>query len=205
MSLAELRITSLQFLRDRVIGDSQAQADDANVAALGLISSFGRVGLGFIQALFALLPDRSQIESIFATEVWSGIEGQPAIGLVHRLFRLGGGNQRATSLTFYKALQVAGWDLAAKEAGLPLHRLLSSRRDRVNAFASGRDFHLSDYAFQTRSAHAASAGGKAFKIEVGHEDFARDLRRLTLLKGVVSKVSQLMVDANGAWMPRKRW
>ena len=75
----------------------------------------------------------------------------------------------------------------------------------MKAYASGRDFHLSDDAFQTRFAHTASVGCNAFKIEVGLEDFARDLRRLTLLKGVVSKVSQLMADANWAWMPRKRW
>ena len=148
------------------------------MAALVLISSFGRVGLGFIQTLFTPLPDRSEIESIFATEVWPGIEGQPAIGLVHRVSWPRGGNQRATSLPFCEALQVALWDLAAKEAGVPLHRLLGSRRDRVKAYASGLDFHLSDDAFQTLLAHAASVGYTAFTIKVGRKDFARDLHRL---------------------------
>lgn len=189
MSLAELRITSRQFLPDRGIGDSQMQTDVAKIAALGLISSFGRVGLGFIQTLSTPLPDRSKIESIFATEVWPGIEGRPAIGLVHCLSRPWGGNQRATSLPFNEALQVALWDVAAKEAGLSLHRLLGSRRDRVKAYASGLNRHLSDDAFQTRFAHVASVGCTAFKTKVGYKDFARDLRRLTLLKGVVSKVS----------------
>ena len=95
MSLAEFRITRFQFARDRVIGDSQVRADDANVAALELISSSGQVGLGFIQTLFTPLPDRSEIERIFAAEVWPGIEGQAAIGLVHRVSRPRGGNQRA--------------------------------------------------------------------------------------------------------------
>ena len=199
MSLAEFRITRFQFARDRVIGDSQVQADDANVAALELISASGKVGLGFVQTLFTPLPDQSEIERIFAAEVWPGLQGQPAIGLVHRVARPRGGQQRAASLPFHEAVQVALWDLAAKEAGLPLHRLLGSCRDRVKAYASGLDFHLPDDAFQALFAHAATLGYTAFKIKVGHADFARDLHRLDLLRRVIPAGSQVMVDANEAW------
>ena len=44
-------------------------------------------------------------------------------------------------------MQVALWDLAAKQVGLPLHKLLGSRRDKVRAYAAGLDFHLSDDEF----------------------------------------------------------
>lgn len=199
MSITAFRITRFQFARDRVIGDSQVRADDANVAALELISASGAVGLGFVQTLFTPLPDQSEIERIFAAEVWPGIEGQPAIGLVHALGRPRGGNQRSLSLPFHEALQVALWDLAAKEAGLPLHRLLGSRRDRVKAYASGLDFHLADDDFQALFAHATAIGYTAFKIKVGHADFARDLHRLDLLRRVIPAGSQVMVDANEAW------
>lgn len=199
MSLAEFRITRFQFARDRVIGDSQVMADDANVAAVELISASGQVGLGFIQTLFTPLPDQSEIERIFATEVWPGLVGQPAIGLVHRVARPRGGQQRTASLPFHEAVQVALWDLAAKEAGLPLHRLLGSRRDRVKAYASGLDFHLPDDDFQALFAHAAAIGYTAFKIKVGHADFDRDLHRLDLLRRVIPAGSQVMVDANEAW------
>ncbi len=203
MSLAEFRITRFQFARDRVIGDSQVRADDANVAALELISTTGQVGLGFVQTLFTPLPDQSEIERIFAAEVWPGIVDQPALGLVHRVSRPRGGNQRGPSLPFHEALQVALWDLAAKEAGLPLHRLLGSQRDRVRAYASGLDFHLPDDAFQALFAHAASVGYTAFKIKVGHPDFDRDLHRLALLKAVIPAGSKVMVDANEAWSAKE--
>ncbi|MGO7785828.1 hypothetical protein ACC717_38385 [Rhizobium ruizarguesonis] len=36
-------------------------------------------------------------------------------------------------MPFHEALQFALWDLAAKEVGLPLHKLLGSRRDRENS------------------------------------------------------------------------
>ncbi|MEO6299881.1 MAG: mandelate racemase/muconate lactonizing enzyme family protein, partial [Paracoccaceae bacterium] len=199
MTLTQFRITRFQFARDRVIGDSQVAADDVNCAALELISASGAVGLGFIQTLFTPLPDQTEIERIFAAEVWPWLEGQPAIALVHRVNRPRGGNQRATSLPFHEALQVALWDMAAQEVGMPLHKLLGSRRVSVKAYASGLDFHLSDEAFQSLFAHAASLGYRAFKIKVGHPEFDRDLHRLDLLKAVIPAGSDVMIDSNEAW------
>ncbi|MGO6668292.1 enolase C-terminal domain-like protein, partial [Rhizobium ruizarguesonis] len=169
------------------------------MAALELIGETGNVGLGFIQTLFHPLPDQAEIEAVFKHEAWPAIVGQEAIGLVHRVSRPRGGNQRAFSLPFHEALQVALWDLAAKEVGLPLHKLLGSRRDRVRAYASGLDFHLSDEAFCALFSHAAALGYQAFKIKVGHPDFRRDMRRLDLLKEVVPAGSQIMIDPNEAW------
>ncbi|MFS8112575.1 mandelate racemase/muconate lactonizing enzyme family protein [Rhizobium jaguaris] len=203
MSIAAFRITRFQFARDRIIGDSQVRADDANVAALELVSDSGQVGLGFIQTLFSPLPDQAEIERVFATEVWPGLERQRAIALVHRVNRPRGGNQRATSLPFHEALQVALWDLAAKEVGLPLHTLLGSRRNRVKAYASGLDFHLSDDDYQALFAHAAAIGYRAFKIKVGHADFERDLHRLALLKQVVPASSEVMIDVNEGWSSKE--
>jgi len=94
---------------------------------------------------------------------------------------------------------VALWDLAAKQAGLPLHQMLGSRRNRVRAYASGLDFHLSDSEFEAFFAHADAIGYSAFKIKVGHPDFERDLSRLKLLAKSVRPGAQIMIDANEAW------
>lgn len=199
MRIAEFRITRFQFARDRVIGDSQVRADDANVAALELIADSGEVGLGFIQTLFFPLPDEAEIVRVFESEAWPHLQGQPPAGLCHRVGRPRGGNQRAYTLPFHEALQVALWDLAAKEVKLPLHRLLGSRKDRVRAYASGLDFHLSDDEFSDFFAYADSLGYNAFKIKVGHPDFERDLHRLSLLAKAVRPGAQFMIDANEAW------
>ena len=199
MRLSEFRITRFQFARDRVIGDSQVRADDVNIAALELIADTGAVGLGFIQTLFHPLPDQAEIERVFRSEAWPSLEGQPPAALVHRVSRPRGGNQRAYTLPFHEALQVALWDLAAKEVGLPLHKLLGSRRERVEAYASGLDFHLSDEEFARFFAHADAIGYRAFKIKVGSPDFDWDLNRLKILKDVVRKDALVMVDANEAW------
>ena len=45
---------------------------------------------------------------------------------------------------FEEAINQACWDLAAKQAGLPLYRLLGGTNGRVRTYASGLDYHLSD-------------------------------------------------------------
>lgn len=199
MRIVEFRITRFQFARDRVIGDSQVRADDVNIAALELIADTGAVGLGFIQTLFFPLPDEAEIKRVFLSEVWPGLDGQPPAGLVHRVGRPRGGNQRAFALPFHEALQVALWDLAAQEVQLPLHKLLGSRRGKVRAYASGLDFHLSDDDFVEFFGHADAIGYDAFKIKVGNPDFEWDLHRLALLAKAVRPGAKIMIDANEAW------
>jgi L-alanine-DL-glutamate epimerase-like enolase superfamily enzyme len=186
MRLTEFRVTRFQFARDRVIGDSQVRADAVHVASLELVAESGQVGLGFIQTLFAV-------------EAWPGLVGQQPMALVHRVGRPRGGNQRGFTLPFHEALQVALWDLAAKQAGLPLHEMLGGRRDRVRAYASGLDYHLSDDDFAALFAHADAIGYRAFKIKVGHPDFERDMSRLRLLARTVRPGAGIMIDANEAW------
>jgi L-alanine-DL-glutamate epimerase-like enolase superfamily enzyme len=199
MRLAHFRITRFQYARDRVIGDSQVRADQMHVAALELIADDGLVGLGFVQTLFLPLPDQSELERIFDIEVWPGLHGEEPAALAHRISRPRGGNQRGFSVPFQEALQHALWDLTAKQLDMPLWKLLGGARDRVRAYASGLDFHLSDDEFTGLFARADAAGFSAFKIKVGHSDFERDLHRLDLLRRTVRKDALFMIDANEAW------
>ena len=149
------------------------------------------------------MPDHDDTVRVFEEEAWPALVGQPTSSLVHRVTRPRGGNQRAFSLPFYEAIQVALWDLAAKQAGLPLHRFLGSRRGRVRAYASGLDYHLNDADFEAFFQRADAQGFEAFKIKVGHPDFDRDLSRLKLLNKAVRPNAILMIDANEAWRPKE--
>ncbi|MEO8245152.1 MAG: mandelate racemase/muconate lactonizing enzyme family protein [bacterium] len=199
MQITSFELTRFQFARDRVIGDSQVRTDEVNVAALELSDDRGNTGLGFAQVLFQPLPPLDEIVRIFTAEVWPGLVGQNPASLAHRVNRPRGGNQRNYTLPFHEAVQVALWDLTAKQAGLPLHVLLGSRRDRVRAYASGLDFHLSDQEFVEFFGHADALGYSAFKIKVGHPDFERDLHRLALLARTVRPGARIMIDPNEAW------
>jgi L-alanine-DL-glutamate epimerase-like enolase superfamily enzyme len=197
--LKEYHLTRFQFARDRTIGDSQVCINEANIAAIELVDEQGNVGLGFAQGLIVPLPDQKEIDRVFASEVWPHLEAKSPISLVHQIKRPRGGNQRNLSLPFEEAIQVALWDLAAKQSGLSLHVMLGSQRDKVRAYASGLDYHLSDEEFTTFFGHADAIGYSAFKIKVGHPDFERDLHRLDLLKKAVRPGALVMIDANEAW------
>ena len=199
MRIEAFELTRFQFPRDRVIGDSQVRTDEVQIAALELIDEKGERGLGFAQALLVPLPQLDEVQRVFADEVWPSLRGEEPLALVHRVNRPRGGNQRAPTLPFGEAVQVALWDLAAKQVGMPLHKLLGSRRDRVQAYASGLDYHLSDAEFVELFGRADALGYRAFKIKVGHPDFERDLHRLALLKKTVRSDAKIMIDANEAW------
>jgi L-alanine-DL-glutamate epimerase-like enolase superfamily enzyme len=203
MRITSFRITRFQFLRDRVIGDSQVAIDQLHAGTLELIGEKGTVGLGFFGSLFHPLPALAEIERIFREEVWPGLEGQEPGALVHRVTKPRGGNRRGMSLPFGEAVQQALWDLFAKDLGMPLSRLLGATRDRVRAYASGLCYHLSDDEFSAFFARANELGYSAFKIKVGHPDVEWDLNRLRLLVKAVRKDALIMVDANEAWSAKE--
>ncbi len=118
MRIADFRLTRFQYARDRVIGDSQVRADQMHVATVELIADNGLVGLGFASQLFYPLPDLAELERVFRSEVWPGLKDQEPAGLIHRVSRPRGGNQRAFSLPFGESLQHALWE-SRRQAARP--------------------------------------------------------------------------------------
>lgn len=202
-SIKGFTITRFAFARDRMIGDSQVGITECHVGALELHCDDGLTGLGFFLNLFHPLPDRAELERAFRVEALPGLLGKPPAGLIHRVGRPRGGNNRALSFGFGEAIDQALWDIAAKQAGLPLYRYLGGTNPRVRAYASGLDFHLSDAHYVSFFRQAKALGFSAFKIKIGHPDLAWDLKRLRLLDEAVGKGATVMVDANEAWTPKE--
>ena len=202
-TLTEFRITRFQYPRIRPVGDSQVRSEEVNVATLELIDGEGRVGLGFVQALFTVLPDADEIARIFAEQAWPNLEGKRPIELAMAVRHARGGNARRMTLPFEEAIQHAVWDLLAQQQDMPLWRMLGGDRESVPVYASGLDFHLSDADFTELFGSAAEQGYDAFKIKVGHPDLARDLHRLDLLRQAVGAGRKVMVDANEAWTAQR--
>ena len=117
-------------------------------------------------------------------------------------------------------LDTAIWDLMAREAGLPLYRLLGGYRKEVRAYASagfyaeGKD--AAGLADEARG--YVEAGFRHVKIKVGrtydtpvnplvHMDapgfatvtLAEDLRRVGAVRKAIGDDVHIMVDANNAW------
>ncbi len=185
------------------MGDSQVRADRVHVAALELTTQDGTVGLGFVQQLFVPLPDLSELDRLFHNTTWATLEGAIPLSLTQRVQQPRGGNLNTPAFDVREAVQVALWDLAAKQVDLPLWKLLGAVQNKVPAYASGLDFHLEDDAFCALFGAADAAGYGAFKIKLGHADFDRDLHRLDLLRKTVRKGAPIMVDANEAWSAKE--
>lgn len=194
-------ITRIQYPRARVIGDSQVRSDFHYKGFLELHNDNGQVGLGFFEALFTPLPDQAELQRVFETEVFPGLEGQSPFSLVNRVVRPRGGNIRPN--LFSQAVEQALWDLQGKELNLPLYRLLGGQHNRVKAYASGLDYHLSNQELSAFFEEKARQGFSSFKVKVGHPELEWDIMRLKAVKKAVGENAVLMADANEAWSPKE--
>jgi len=94
-------------------------------------------------------------------------------------------------------IDAALWDLRAKAAGLPIHRLIGAVRDRVPVYWSG-GLWLSQSidALQEEAALRLRQGYRAMKIRLRDGDLDETVRRVHAVREAVGPQTALMVDAN---------
>lgn len=97
------------------------------------------------------------------------------------------------------AIDIALWDLKAKQAGEPLWRLLGGADPKVKAYAGGIDlyFTLDDLLKQTDA--NLEKGFRAIKMKVGRENTSEDIARVAAMRKHLGDGFALMVDANMGW------
>ena len=92
-------------------------------------------------------------------------------------------------------VDIALWDLAARQAGLPLYRMFRDETvDRVAVYASGLNPDQPERLAAARHAE----GYRSFKLKVGFGR-DRDLANLRALRETLGGDCGLMIDANQAW------
>src|SRR5579871_1767143 len=198
-TLESYQITRFRLPLPRVIGDSQVRYETLYIAAIELYTQSGLTGLGLLNE--ARMPPLAELERSFEAENWPRLEGQSIYPLLNRLSRQRGGNIRSN--LFEEPINQALWDLHGKDVNLPLYRLLGGENNRVRAYASGLDFHLTGTQLQDFYASAVRQGFSAFKVKIGHPDLAWDVARLRDVLAVVGPDAILMADANEAWSPKE--
>ena len=91
-------------------------------------------------------------------------------------------------------IDTALWDLAARQAGMPLWRLLGGSKGRMPAYASG----INPDSAEEQAEEAKAAGFRAFKLKIGFgAEF--DLANLASLRSRLGPDAPIAVDANQAW------
>jgi L-alanine-DL-glutamate epimerase-like enolase superfamily enzyme len=100
---------------------------------------------------------------------------------------------RSVSTNAIGAVDVALWDIAGKVAGLPIHRLLGSCRDRVPAYASSGWLPTPE-AYGEEAQHFRSLGWTAYKIHP-HAMPRNDIKICQAVRQAVGDDMVLMLDS----------
>jgi L-alanine-DL-glutamate epimerase-like enolase superfamily enzyme len=94
------------------------------------------------------------------------------------------------------ALDIALWDLAAREQHVPLHELLGKRREQVVMFSSGRySTALATDRIVANALEEIASGMRAIKLRIGGRAPDADLKRVEAVREAVDDDVVLMVDA----------
>ncbi|HEY8599140.1 MAG TPA: mandelate racemase/muconate lactonizing enzyme family protein [Thermomicrobiales bacterium] len=98
------------------------------------------------------------------------------------------------------AIDIALWDLQGKLLGVPLHRLLGTRRTTLPAYASdGCWLHDDPAAVAAEAAGFADQGFDTIKLRFGRRNPEDDIATLAETRRVVGERVGLMVDVNQGW------
>ena len=189
------------------ISDSTHSITHWGVVGARIVTDIGLTGCGFTGTHAHIASDRlitSCISECYAplllgedasdrTRLWSKLARSPALQWVGRA----GITQLALA-----AVDVALWDLAAKQAAVPLwHYLGGARTQRLEAYNTDigwLSFDLPTMLDLIR--HAVDADGfTRIKIKVGHDDPSVDIRRLEAVRRQVGPEVRMAVDGNGKW------
>lgn len=97
------------------------------------------------------------------------------------------------------AVDIAVWDLVARQQNLPLWKYLGGSGNRVPVYAGGinLNFSLSDLLAETRA--FLEAGHRAIKMKVGRRSLDEDVQRVSAMREFLGADIPLMVDANMRW------
>lgn len=197
MKITGYKLHRLNIPLREPIGDSQVYFDEHWMTIVELVGDDGQTGVGFDIQQGIPTASLADQEAIFEHVNWPSLEGESPLSLGLRITRPRGGN---VGVGFRNvAVETALWDLAAKQAGLPLYKMLGGQVPEVRAYASTLDFHLDDTEFRNKLENFHQLGFRAVKIKVGHPDVGWDLRRMGIAVDVMGQGEPLMVDANEAW------
>jgi L-alanine-DL-glutamate epimerase-like enolase superfamily enzyme len=160
----------------------------------------GETGLGFCFAFSAnettaiAALGRDLIE-VVAAEPGLGVRAQWAAMWRHLNFI---GHEGAGVMAM-AAIDTALWDLLAREAGMPLYRLLGAAERGVDVYAAGGwlSWEVEQVIEEARA--FAAAGYGAYKMRVGSPDWRRDVERVAAVREALDPAVGLMVDVNQAW------
>ena len=114
-----------------------------------------------------------------------------------RLNRLLWARARAATVRSIGAMDIALWDIAGKKAGLPIHRLIGSCRDKIPAYASS-EIHAAPEQYAEQAQHYKSTGWAAYKIHPPQR-WRHDIKVCEAVRKAVGDDYTVMLDSTWSY------
>ena len=202
MAIRDVRIDHYRVPLPTVLSDStHGEISHFGLVTVRVQDGQGKEGLGYTYCVADVGGDA--IRSLIARELRPlliGADARAVETLWQRMWWhlhfVGRGGLAAFAIA---AVDVALWDLRARNAGMPLWRFLGGDDPLVPAYAGGIDlqFTLDELEAQTR--RFLASGFRAIKMKVGRARLSDDIERVTAMREWLGADVPLMVDANMRW------
>ncbi|WP_035775221.1 mandelate racemase/muconate lactonizing enzyme family protein [Arthrobacter sp. H5] len=128
-----------------------------------------------------------------------GLEATPEVvwdKLWLRLHEAGGGGLTTIAIA---GVDLALWDLLARQAQTSVTGLLGQRQQSVPVYGSGVNLHYSLDDLIAQTERWVAEGKTAVKIKVGKPDITEDIERVEAVRTILGPHRELMIDANQRW------
>ena len=203
MKITHVETRLLKVPVESEIGDSKRSVSHLEFVCIRLVTSSGIVGTGYtITVGHGGSVIKAVLDDLFADDLKGAdphqvrdIWRQLYFGKAHWIGRSG------TTTMAQAAVDIALWDIIAKDAGQPLYKVLGAARSGpmpiYNTHAGWLNF--SPERLRDEALEQIEEGYTALKMKVGKPDLSEDIRRVEHVRDVIGPDIMLMVDANQAW------
>lgn len=163
---------------------------DNGTEGLGYTYTVGKTGGGAIHNMITqdLVPFLTGKDPLHIEEIWEE--------MWWHFHYIGRGGIVSFAMS---AIDIALWDLKARNEEKPLWRLLGGNSKKVKVYAGGIDLHLSIEELQKQTRRNLDNGFRAIKMKVGREQLSEDVERVAAMREFLGPDIPLMVDANMGW------
>ncbi len=200
MKITDVKATVLASKYDRPIHFAHMELTERRIILVRVYTDEGVIGLGDIDgspagdmACVQLLENTFRPVLIGTDPLAIGARHADMFELLNRL-----GRYRSLESYVLGAVDTALWDIAGKAAGMPVHRLLGTRRSAIDAYASLERVEPGKLAEAV--GRRAAEGFAGVKIRIGFrgaddEAIVAEARKALPL----GSATRLMADANSGW------
>jgi L-alanine-DL-glutamate epimerase-like enolase superfamily enzyme len=202
-TIQAINVDVYRIATDRPEADGTYRWDATTVLLVEAVAASGVTGLGFsyTSAAAATLIRENLAEQVIGTAVSDVTRAWDA--MLHSVRNAGRPGIAATAMA---AVDIALWDLKARQLGQPLYKLLGARRASVPVYGSGGFTSYSEAELVEQFTGWVSQGIRRVKMKVGKDwatRAAQDLERVRIAREAIGPETALFVDANGAYTPKQ--